>query len=422
MALKASEAFRDIQLASGTVRENDALSPEKLILWKEEAAGTQQRITSQARPEIVEDAEARWVAVTTQIHEEIRRNIFQRLTGGGLEGAIIHPNKTPYKATGKKSDNFIFWSRSGEQALNAELTKRWQDQSGITKLGPNTALLQGKTPLRSVDEVDDYYPKENPLMSADDAWKTYANSMDFILGQVFEFPRDGEDPLAEHLRELKHFRASSLRGATLKDNAIIGIEHCFAGTSWMVIVPPDHWKIAELKSPASVDVHHAMNIMHIKPVKMTREWAGLLTLHELQHLNDFVTGREPKNPNRKQYIEGEVRAYSSEMIAAEILTKGKFWRTLDAVCREYKFHTPDGLQSLTDAKTLNRLSRDLDGAITAEKPLSFDEANIRQGFYQMMAGFWLASLAAKTPADVLNMRAGFIEHVYAQREGLLPKE
>jgi len=408
------------QTNDGIEQTVEAYSPQNVYHWKKTGQPKEWERIITSSDSVTEDTTISWSPAIVQKLTEVKRTFIQSWMKTEIEGTIMGPNNIELLQASKDArSNFLVWMNEANLSIDDEIERRWKGREGVEKLGTSFALLRGITPMKEVVSLAEYYPGEN-VVTDGEARDTYNDGINYVLGQVTGFRKEGEHMGCDFIRELREFRKNRVRWAGLQGDSIHALESATMGDAWMIAVPHDH-RLMENPNTLRVERFSAGHVLYIKPYAMTREWAGILGAHELQHLHDFVTGTEPPNPNRAQYIEGEVRAYSTELTAADIFSQGKFTPALDEVLR----HIPGGqeqiigLQDNTDM--LVAISRNLDASITSQAPLSSAEGSMRAAFYMFALAFRHAEQQAKDPSEHLDAMRKVVETIYG-RIGALPKE
>lgn len=223
--------------------------------------------------------------------------------------------------------------------------------------------------------------KASDLMEPADVRALYDRGFDAVLETVSEEER-------AVLGMIKQFRRRHILWAEVRDDSYYPLEASNTFKGAMCVLPRDHSDVRQGNPLLGIALRPELNILNIQPVKITPEWAGIAQAHELIHLYDRANGIEPARPNRTQYLQGEARAYTTERIAADQLTRGEFSRRME------KFLTENGLSK---AKRVQRvlvkpeegsalvteLSQSVGTSITQTPSLSEGEEAIRNGFYVM---------------------------------------
>jgi hypothetical protein len=136
---------------------------------------------------------------------------------------------------------------------------------------------------------------------------------------------------------------------------------------------------SSLEMTAELDFY----VVHIAEADYHPAWAMLFAIHELTHLYDRETGLEPLDPNRREFLDAEVRAYRYELQVAQLLSDEAFVPALDAVLDGW------GNPSMAEVdKRANVLPDDdvqvLSATIDHAEARSPNEDGLRRGF------FWIA--------------------------------
>ncbi len=228
---------------------------------------------------------------------------------------------------------------------------------------------------------------------------------------------DAKTPQMQMLSAIKAFRTKMVRWAELKGRAFISLETGHKSGGWMVVLTPESASYHTQKEALVIDTSSPDGIVAllIRPFEVTETWAGIFQTHELSHLHDMVFKLEPRKPNRDQYLHGELRAYFVEKVLVDHLTNGRYSKELPELIKR------NNLNSLDDVKKYLATNRehsfeDLNQVVSPEKPRSFHENALRQGFHSVMVSFEVEVKAVKergeTPnlkeilAKILNMSSG----------------
>ncbi len=262
-----------------------------------------------------------------------------------------------------------------------------------------------------------YEPLTNPLEAPEVLRPLYDAGINDIFARISERPVAGEDPALASLRTLRDFRRNRTGWAALEGDEIICIDPGVAGNAWLVVLPHDHPVNRSQETLMAVDTQSPLNYLKIKPSAVSRQWAGLAKLHEMRHLHDFTTGLEPKRPNRQQYIAGEVRAYSDEITAANLLSEGRLPTAIDdAIARHGVTTMEHALALRQNFAAISGIAREIDPCITPQLPLSQNESGTRLGFYMFAIAFRIAD---RVGGDRQANRTLAVERLYGE-QGLLP--
>lgn len=267
--------------------------------------------------------------------------------------------------------------------------------------------------LASLGDVRNYEPQNDPIVAPEALRQTFDVGLTQIFERIPDIPSSEEDHGMRSLRELKQFRRDRVRWAELQGDAIVSLEDGVIDNAWMIVIPSGHRLAKSQREMLQVNTTNPTNYLTIKSVAITPKWAGIGGSHEAQHLYDFATGREPRNPNRRQYLEGEERAYSTEMTAATLLSNGQFLGALDAVLTQQQLHDEASIVALRqDFPKLVTIARELDKCITEDKPLSGCESSIRLGFYIFALAFRKIDVSNNEATQKLASKLAFIDRMY----------
>ncbi len=190
----------------------------------------------------------------------------------------------------------------------------------------------------------------------------------------------------ERLGIIAEFRRDWVRWAKLDGASYTALESARAGSAWMVVVPPGHPALDAMASTLEVRAESGgrLHILLIKPQMVSQTWAAIFLVHELSHLLDRVTGLEPSEPTREQFLLGELRAYETELVAADFVSQGRISAAIRTLTDRWPSAALEEIPGL-----VNRLGegdwRNLDSAMGAVPPESEAERGLRGGFYLVAA-------------------------------------
>lgn len=226
--------------------------------------------------------------------------------------------------------------------------------------------------------------EERVLLSPKEVRSTYNNGFDLITKGVD--PSDKGD-LAEIIKFKQRLTAwAEIRGY----GEIFAMENGFTGNAWLGAISPDSPMADSPGSMVSVDNNPSVNLLRIKPEKITPEWAGIILVHELSHLRDRLLGLEPVfQPTRDEWLGGEVSAYSVEIDAINHFSKGYFKEVLLDLLLQLNSKTVEDVMNLQNSheNVWNGIHYNLDQTIALIRPLSNAEAGVRHSLYEFALCF-----------------------------------
>ncbi|OLD53242.1 MAG: hypothetical protein AUI56_04645 [Actinobacteria bacterium 13_1_40CM_2_66_13] len=311
----------------------------------------------------------------------------------------------------------------------------WWDGSSWRELSQDGTLGSLGTAWRSLTEViqekypekqAERFPDPDPMLSPQEIRTLYNAGLDWVISKLPSRPNVDEDVGMKWLRDLATFRQHGLLwavyGAEADTNGNYGILTLESGIyngGLLVVAPPGH---PLAKGPTlQVLPRSDLNMLQILPFAMTREWAGIALIHELEHLENFATGQEPRPPSRSQYLDGEVRAFSAEIAAFQLVTGSRFIPTVVGLYRLFSSaagNPTEGLSQTQGGHMMQALALEADALLGCPPPQSSAEAATRLGFYFVAGSLVTAGVQASNP-DIIEVRRKVIE-VYYQPTGQLP--
>jgi hypothetical protein len=311
----------------------------------------------------------------------------------------------------------------------------WWDGSSWRELSQDGTLGSLGTAWRSLMEViqekypekqAERFPDPDPTLSPPEIMTLYNAGLDWVISKLPSQPSVDEDVGMRWLRELATFRQHRMLWAVYGTEAdtngtysIISLESGSYSGGLVVVAPPGH---PLAKGPMlQVLPRTDLNILQILPYAITKEWAGIALIHELEHLENFATGLEPKPPSRSQYIDGEVRAFSAEIAAFQLVTGNRFVPTVVGLFRLFSSaagYPTGGLSQEQGGHMMLALALEADALLGCPPPQSSAEAGTRMAFYIVAGSLVRAGVQASDP-DIFEERRKVIEFFY-EPTGQLP--
>lgn len=264
-------------------------------------------------------------------------------------------------------------------------------------------------------------PRENPIFSS---FAEARQSLENGLNRTFALLARSTVKHTDDLFALAEFWREQVGLASLRGDGIVSLDsYASAPKAWIVIIPPNHKLMQEQPATLSVDTSHDLNLLYIKPFACTEEFNGIAVTHELVHLKDFVTGREPKRPSRTEYIDGEHRAFSCEIATADLVTNGNFSQAIEEFIRHgnLTMNTMIELGLHPEDSALETMVASVDAHARLPQSRSFSEANMRASLYLFASGFATAKRENCDAGDPTILQKKLIETIYQGRE-FLPKK
>ncbi|MEO0375853.1 MAG: hypothetical protein AAF329_14765 [Cyanobacteria bacterium P01_A01_bin.17] len=136
--------------------------------------------------------------------------------------------------------------------------------------------------------------------------------------------------------------------------------------------------------------------LYVMAVPMTQVWTGLGCLRETSLAQAFL---EQSPPSRADYLAAKVKAFDSELFAAERITQGAFTKAIRQIQAQRQYHTEGNFV------TPNRQAQAvLDRAFPQSAVLSPQERGFRDDFYAVALNF------ARLPTQA--QRVAFLDSWY----------
>lgn len=231
-------------------------------------------------------------------------------------------------------------------------------------------------------------PIESPYLGEEVIRDLYDKGFEFLMHGVPENPTD-ED--LQVLRNFQLFRQNEVMWVQLTPaGQYLALGEGTLKPAFMAVVPKEFPGLQN-KSVLGINYKNTGRpVLQVKPVPITPEWAGIFQLHELVHLIDRVKGFEPPNPTQEQYLNGEARAFSVEILGAVHMTKGEFSKAIDYVIEQYGLKSLQDFLSLLNSDRKHKFMLDLrrfpGSTVTPTPPQSENEDALRVAFCMTAVG------------------------------------
>lgn len=415
-------SLNEAAFEAGLLPDKESLSRQRSAFWQKINDSIWKRVSSNAQAEMVHDGNVSWVQGFETEYETVKRNVWQRLTGAKIDGVMKGPNDEELTPRTERMPNYLLWGNSSEVVLKDETDRRMGPDADCEIIRKSLAIVRNSIPQSIAATDTNYMPGENPIMSLPEAINSIKKGINNIFSRLLRSNLKQNDPGVNVLLDLEKFWKEQVGFATLKDDEILSLTENANAQAWIVIIPPNHRLMKEEPAPLSVSVTNDLNLLYVKPFACTEEWFGVAGVHELIHLHDFSSGKESKKPSRAEYIEGEYRAFSGEICAADLATNGEFLKVIKQFAEHRNFSMDDIIRLGLDAGAMiDVLGKSVDSHLKLPKPKSFAEANMRAGLYLMASAFLVAENTSHSSEDTSAIRKKVIEAMY-EKAGVLPKK
>jgi hypothetical protein len=410
------------RVANQSDLENEAgPASNAAIFWKKTSGSNSLRIVANPRSEVITDGNVEWTQTFLREYEEVQKSLWQKLRKVEIDDAIFGPNEKEFRPIEDRSEAYLIWSNDPDTQVVEEARKRLIDGADIEAIGRSIAIIRNGIP-QALQNSGNYLPTGDSLVTVQKSQESFKRGVGGTFERMYRENIELDKLSSATLRELHSFWQNNVGMATLDGDRIKSLESRKNPKAWVVIVPPDHPLMSHPHS-FRVDTSHDLNLLYIKSVDVTPDWYGLVGVHELVHLHDFATGKESKKPSRDEYLEGEVRAFSAEVAAAQLITDGEFLRAIREQI-DFKELEPRKLAEMVlgqDKTWIEPLVATIDRHLKLPKSAGEAEASTRAGLYLMSLGFESLAKRDGNPVSTPEQKKKFIEVIY-ESQGVLPKE
>jgi len=239
------------------------------------------------------------------------------------------------------------------------------------------------------------------LVSESEARQLHDAGFELVCRRIYPATTDTQTSMTR-LYSIIQFRREQVLWAEICGNSYVSLQNG-KNIAWMVIVPPSHRLMDEQDNVFQAHCRDGLNILSIKPVKLTHIWAGIFQVHEAGHLYDIAIGAEGATRSLDEYVEGEVRAYRTEDALVSVITQGKFSTVIDDIIITNAFDDPTDILMVvrSDHQKWEQISLRLGTLITHEFPASVSEMAMRYGYYVTAIAFRIAERQASNDGDLM---------------------
>lgn len=244
--------------------------------------------------------------------------------------------------------------------------------------------------------------------------KTYVNGFALIMDGVAS--SNPKDEKLERLAEVKKYYQYVKWATYDSDGAEIRyIANSNVRFPYVTVMPrKSDWQnmpnvIAEVRTSEYA------NLLTIKPVKVTKVWAGLTLVHNIIHLLD-ATIKEPVDDYGKYSLESEVVAINTQILAADFYSKGEFIKKIKEITEQKKLTDSNtALFFMAGSDNLAWASKILDPVLFKGETYSADEKTEREYFYTLSIVFFASEKPEADETENLFLQVKALEQYLSQR-------
>lgn len=260
--------------------------------------------------------------------------------------------------------------------------KHCSEQSEQDKMKKKTALHSYGIDESKIPEV---------YMTLDQALGVYKQSLEEALSLSQEDAKYLTAKEQEMVKRIQDAYRNKVTWMHVSGNDYVAAETAKWKGSGIAIIPEGHRLMTQNKEAF---VQHrepgsGMQVIQVKPVAISKAWAGIILGHELVHLDDRTSGRESHPPKAHEYLQGEVRAFDFERTLAKKMSQGKFTPAVQGLIEKYQLRSfQDYINIFRNFKKYgDDINLTLSMAFGGVSPSSQSEQALRNAFYLVSIGF-----------------------------------
>ena len=409
------ERYKAAALEAGLAPEQDSMIQNQTTAWRQTSETKATRISLNSRSEVTRDMDVSWAQGFEQECERIKRSMWQRMRGAGLDDVIYGPNKEEYACAKGRKHVYLLWGNMSGVDVEKEAKQRIV-KNGLEMLGQSLAIIRNATP-QPLEAKFSYYPNEDPALSVEEAYQGFTAGVERVFAQLYKSKGLAEDPGVRILWELEDYWRKNVGFATIVEiegKEMMAPLHDSDFKRAMVMILPPHHKGFPRREPFFAKGLEENDLLFVKPVRCTPALYGAAGIHELTHVYDFAKGTLPRgNPTPEQEADAEVRAYLASVRAADMSTEGAF----STVINEYIDHKHLTLEDMITAQTSTspftvNLMQTIDEHLRLEPPVSQSDFGVRATIYNISTAFAIAERMSSNQEELDRLRKKVIKIVY----------
>jgi hypothetical protein len=404
-----------LPLEPNVERELDPNNPGRVIFWRDLGDGKKERIWNNTNERPIQDSNLQWVSGFKRVYEKTRTSILNVLLRKKDQNVLVKRNgERMTEIPDSTQPIFIAWSENAEE-MQKEIQIRHPRHSGKADLGPSITQLS-EAPFRTQNTADGYIPEQKESWFAPDKAKmVFIKATSKIFEKISNLKKDCRILNIENISVIKKFIETEVAWAYISGDKLTRETKDISKTNLIAALPPQNIDHAKPQAYC-VTMYDEYNMFIICPYGVSEEWAGLIGVHEMQHLLDLKDAVKTKfDPNRELIIDMELRAYTTQIAAAELISNNRFKKLIHEVADFYKINTMEEALKLTTYENLQQsilICKELDCCITDALPLSRAEAHARRNFYGLAIAFDLAERLSISPEEADLRKKQYIETTY----------
>ncbi len=213
-------------------------------------------------------------------------------------------------------------------------------------------------------------PLDNNLLSSNEIMQIYSKSLSSIGSKKNFSDNIKLSKLGELWKELTWSKIK-------KDNNIISLSSGTIGRGMLFVLSKDHSYLSQDGPTLSARVISGFNGVLIRPYDISNEWAAVMLIHELVHLDHLIT-KIDISPDKNEYL-----AYEMEKKALDIQTDKRLTIEQAKLIKDMKLNSYIQViwQFKNNIVEFQKRIIQMDQEISAEAPKSISELEMRLGFY-----------------------------------------
>ncbi len=135
---------------------------------------------------------------------------------------------------------------------------------------------------------------------------------------------------------LGQFRSTNVAWVRLDGETYRAIAYGNRMPAYLVVVPPGSPALQRMRAFLQLDANSDVLVAQMAPAQVNPIWAGVFLLHQLSLLRDIVSAGAQAERSAMDELRSDLEAADVELIAADLLTHGRFRRALDSTLAKWQ--------------------------------------------------------------------------------------
>lgn len=165
-------------------------------------------------------------------------------------------------------------------------------------------------------------------------------------------------------------------GQIMEDGKMMSVSPGNMKGIWGMVLNPEHSAMKQAAATLSATELNGLDVILIRPDRMSKRWAGVFMVHEMSHMLDQ---RSPSSSALD--CDGEFAAYVLEREFYDLITESRFTRALETAAKRFAASEEHVALSIDHPDELASVLAWIEKEMGEAPPESQAEREMRDGFY-----------------------------------------